>query len=86
MKLPFLFWVTHPLAVFKQKPFCVTFLILLLFSQEFNDEAKYARNLGRLKKILLKTGAGIAFSLTTPVPYDERKNKLVVQYNDIAKK
>eukprot|EP00794_Sanderia_malayensis_P011960 gene11960-13197_t len=56
------------------------------FPEEFNDVKKYKRNLGRLKKMFLKTGAGIAFVLTTPVPFDKEKNDLVQEYNKAAER
>jgi len=56
-----------------------------LFPEEFNDEESYKKNLEKIKKIILKTGAGVAFSLTTPVAYNKAKNDLVINYNRIAK-
>lgn len=62
------------------------FNCLFVFLKEFNDAKEYGRNLGRIKRILLKTGAAVSFALTTPVPYNTTKNDMVIQYNEIAER
>lgn len=57
-----------------------------MFPEESSDIKKYVRNLGRLKKKFLKTGAGVSFVLTTPVPFDVEMNKMVIKYNSAAKR
>lgn len=59
---------------------------LNIFPEEFNDERTYARNLGRIMKKLVSTAADVAFVTTTPIAFDENKNELVIEYNEIAKR
>ncbi|XP_068745192.1 uncharacterized protein [Montipora capricornis] len=52
--------------------------------EEYTKPTDYAKNLEEIKSILLSTGAKVGYVLTTPVPYDETQNNLVIQYNTIA--
>ena len=46
----------------------------------------YAKNLKKIKKTLLKTGAAVAFATSTPIPYNKTLDKRLVQYNKAAEK
>ena len=37
-------------------------------------------------KKLVSTAADVAFVTTTPIAFDENKNELVIEYNEIAKR
>ena len=47
---------------------------------------KYADNLKKIKEILLKTGAVVAFATSTPVPFNKTINKRLQKYNEAAKR
>ncbi|XP_068722737.1 uncharacterized protein [Montipora capricornis] len=56
------------------------------FPREYVPLRKYTENLRKIKKILLKTGAMVAFATSTPVPFDKKINKKLQKYNKAAKK
>jgi len=60
--------------------------MLFFFCSQYVPLKDYAKNLEKIKKTLLKTGAVVAFATSTPVPYNKTIDKRVVQYNKAAKK
>ncbi|XP_067053525.1 uncharacterized protein [Acropora muricata] len=56
------------------------------FPREYVPLSTYVANLRKIKKILLETGAVIAFATSTPVPFDKKINRKLQKYNKAAKK
>ncbi|KAK2559642.1 hypothetical protein P5673_017725 [Acropora cervicornis] len=61
----------------------------IIFNSGLHDYvplSTYVANLRKIKKILLETGAVIAFATSTPVPFDKKINRKLQKYNKAAKK